>query len=79
MLGKIGFTVITIAALISTFSAINASLYGGSRVNYEIALEDELPKEFNCKLWNQPIGLMVTDNATLVLVIFRYREYFNSR
>ncbi|MDG5490032.1 APC family permease [Psychroserpens sp. SPM9] len=68
MLGKIGFTVITIAALISTFSAINASLYGGSRVNYEIAEDDELPKEFTRKLWNQPIGLGITAVATIVLV-----------
>ena len=68
MLGKVGFTVITIAALISTFSAINASLYGGSRVNYEIADDDELPKQFTSKLWNQPIGLFITAVATLVLV-----------
>ena len=68
MLGKIGFTVITIAALISTFSAINASLYGGSKVNYEIAEDDELPTEFTRKLWNQPIGLFVTAIATLILV-----------
>lgn len=68
MLGKIGFTVITIAALISTFSAINASLYGGSRVNYEIAEDDELPCEFTRKLWNQPIGLFITAIATLILV-----------
>ena len=40
MLGNVGFTIITIAALISTFSAINASLYGGSKVNYEIAEDD---------------------------------------
>lgn len=68
MLGQVGFTIITIAALISTFSAINASLYGGSRVNYEIAMDDELPKEFTRKLWNQPVGLMITAMATLVLV-----------
>lgn len=68
MLGKIGFSIITIAALISTFSAINASLYGGSRVNYEIAEDDELPKEFTRKLWNQPIGLFITAVATIVLV-----------
>ena len=43
MLGQVGFTIITIAALISTFSAINASLYGGSRVSYEIAEDDEQP------------------------------------
>ncbi|WP_272149324.1 APC family permease [Tenacibaculum aiptasiae] len=68
MLGKIGFTIITVAALISTFSAINASLYGGTRVNYEIAEDDELPCEFTRKLWNQPIGLLITAVATIILV-----------
>lgn len=68
MLGKAGFTIITIAALISTFSAINASLYGGSKVNYEIAEDDELPKQFTCQLWNQPIGLLITTIATIILV-----------
>ena len=67
MLGQAGFTIITIAALISTFSAINASLYGGSRVSYEIAEDDELPHELTSKLWNQPIGLLITTIATLVL------------
>lgn len=68
MLGQLGFTIITIAALISTFSAINASLYGGSKVNYEIAEDDELPHHFLSKFWNQPIGLLITAIATLVLV-----------
>lgn len=68
MLGRTGFTIITIAALISTFSAINASLYGGSRVNFEIAQDDELPHHFLAKVWNQPIGLMITAIATLILV-----------
>lgn len=68
MLGKIGFTIITIAALISTFSAINASLLGGSRVNYEIAEDDELPTHFTKKLWGQPIGLFITTIGTLILV-----------
>jgi len=67
MLGKIGFTIITIAALISTFSAINASLYGGSRVSYEISEDDELPHELTSKLWNQPIGLMITAVMTLLI------------
>lgn len=67
MLGKIGFSIITVAALISTFSAINASLYGGSRVSYEIAEDDELPHQFTYKLWNQPIGLLITSILTLVL------------
>ncbi|AIZ42445.1 APC family permease [Cellulophaga baltica] len=68
MLGNIGFSIITVAALISTFSAINASLYGGSKVNYEIAEDDELPHHFLAKLWNQPIGLMITAITTLILV-----------
>lgn len=68
MIGKIGFTIITIAALISTFSAINASLYGGSRVSYEIAEDDELPHQLTGKLWNHPVGLMVTAVLTLLLV-----------
>jgi len=67
MLGKIGFIIITIAALISTFSAINASLLGGSRVSYEIGIDDELPHQFTYKLWNQPIGLIITIILTIVL------------
>lgn len=67
MLGKIGFSIITVAALISTFSAINASLYGGSRVSYEIAEDDELPHQLTGELWNQPIGLLITAVATLLV------------
>ena len=67
MLGQTGFTIITIAALISTFSAINASLYGGSRVSYEIAEDDELPHQFTYQLWNQPVGLLITAILTLTL------------
>jgi amino acid transporter len=68
MLGQIGFSIMTVAALISTFSAINASLLGGSRVSYEIAEADELPHHFLATLWNKPIGLMITAVVTLLLV-----------
>tara|TARA_R110002049_G_scaffold306635_1_gene505444 strand:- start:19009 stop:20283 length:1275 start_codon:yes stop_codon:yes gene_type:complete len=68
MLGKVGFAIMTMAALISTFSAINASLYGGSRVSYEIAEDNELPHELTSKLWNQPIGLVITAICTLLMV-----------
>ncbi|MFC5194989.1 APC family permease [Bizionia hallyeonensis] len=67
MLGKVGFTIITVAALISTFSAINASLYGGSRVSFEVAEDDELPHHLTSKLWNQPIGLLITAVLTLLI------------
>ena len=67
MLGKVGFSIITVAALISTFSAINASLYGGSRVSFEIAEDDELPHQLTYQLWNQPVGLLITAVATIIL------------
>ena len=67
LLGKLGFTVITLAALISTFSAINASLYGGSRVSFELAEDDELPHELSKYCWNQPIGLAITAVLTLII------------
>ncbi|MBV7363050.1 APC family permease [Actinomycetaceae bacterium TAE3-ERU4] len=68
LLGQAGFTIMTIAALLSTFSAINASLLGGSRVSYEIAEDDELPHHFLYQLWKQPIGLFITAIATAVMV-----------
>jgi len=51
--------------LISTFSAINASLLGGSGVTYEISEDDESPRQLTSKLWNQPIGLFITAVLTI--------------
>ncbi|MCK4234926.1 APC family permease [candidate division WOR-3 bacterium] len=65
--GQIGYILIAITAMLSTFSAINATLYGGSRVNYEIAEDDELPHGFTKYLWNEPIGLMITAVLTLII------------
>jgi len=43
-LGQVGFTVVAVAALLATFSAINATIYGNSRLAYILATEGELPK-----------------------------------
>ncbi|MBD3724606.1 MAG: amino acid permease [Flavobacteriaceae bacterium] len=69
-LGKIGFTIITITALISTFSAINATVLGSGRVNYDIAQNDELPKYFTHQFHGKPIGFIVTAFLSLLLVNF---------
>jgi amino acid transporter len=66
-LGQMGFTIITIAALISTFSAINATLLGGSRVNYTVAKDDELPSYFVKQFHGKPIGLAIIMIATLII------------
>ncbi|GER60478.1 APC family permease [Patiriisocius marinus] len=67
-LGQLGFTIITITALISTFSAINATVLGSGRVNYVIAKDNELPKYFSHIFWGKPIGFLVTAILSIALV-----------
>jgi hypothetical protein len=43
-LGQFGFTMVAIAALLATFSAINATLYGNARLGFILAKKGELPK-----------------------------------
>ena len=67
-LGNTGFTLITIAALLSTGSAINATLYGTARVSYIIAKDGELPAQLERKKWRQPVeGLFITSAMALVV------------
>jgi amino acid transporter len=67
-LGGVGFTLIALAALLSTGSAINATLYGAARISYIIAKEGELPEMLERKIWNRPIeGLFVTSGLTLLV------------
>ncbi len=67
-LGQFGFTLIAVAALLSTASAINATLYGASRVSYVIAKDGELPASFERRTWDEPLeGLALTAVVTLVL------------
>ncbi len=67
-LGSAGFTLIAIAALLSTFSAINATLYGSARLSYVIAKEGELPEFLEDKVWNKPLeGLIITSILALLL------------
>ncbi len=66
-LGTFGFSMIAIAALLSTGSAINATLYGTARVSYIIAKDGELPDLLEKKVWNKPIeGLLMTSGLTLI-------------
>lgn len=68
ILGKIGFTIITVTALISTFSAINATVLGSGRVNYDIAEDQELPKYLCHKFWGKPIGFTLTAILSIISV-----------
>jgi amino acid transporter len=65
-LGQAGFTMIAIAAMFSTASAINATLYGAARLSYCIARDGELPAMLERKVWGQPLeGLLITAGLTL--------------
>jgi len=67
-LGRFGYVLITIAALLSTASAVNATLYGATRLSYIIAKDGELPESLEHRVWNEPIeGLLITAGATLVI------------
>jgi amino acid transporter len=67
-LGAVGFTMIAAAALLSTGSAINATLYGTARVSYVIAKEGELPEGLDREVWRRPIeGLLITSALTLMV------------
>jgi amino acid transporter len=67
-LGQTGFVLIAAAALLSTASAINATLYGSGRLSYVIARDGELPKELERKVWDRPLeGLFITSGLTLVV------------
>jgi len=68
LLGSLGFTIITVAALMSTASAINATLYGASRVSYIIAKDGELPASLEKKIWSKPVeGLLITSCLTIAV------------
>jgi amino acid transporter len=67
-LGRTGFTLIAIAAMLSTASAINATVYGAARLSYIIAKDGELPAVLERKVWNEPIeGLLITSGVTLLI------------
>jgi len=67
MLGMFGFTVIGITALISTFSAINSTLYGGSRVSYELGTDHEASDKLTKIFWHRPLGLIISIVLTLLV------------
>ncbi len=70
-LGNLGFVLVSIGALISTSSAINASLYGGANVAYVFARKGELPELFERKVWfDAPEGLYITAILSLLFALF---------
>jgi amino acid transporter len=67
-LGQTGFTIVAVAALLATFSAINATIYGNARLGYILAKEGELPEQLDRKVWNKPVwGVLITVILSLLM------------
>ena len=69
-LGYAGFVLISIAAILSTSSAINATLYGSSRISYVLMKLKELPRFHDWK--NNKEGLFL-----IVLLVILFSNIFN--
>ena len=67
-LGHTGFIIVASAALLSTFSAINATIYGNARLGYSIAKDGKLPKSLLESKNDIPVnGVIYTTLLSLIL------------
>ena len=67
--GQTGFTVVAIAALISTASSINANLYAVTNVTYQLAKNGELPEVFGAPIGHSREGLVISGFAIIILTL----------
>ena len=69
-LGSFGFILISIGALFSISSALNATIYGGANIAYSLAKVGELPEYFERKVWfNSSEGLYFTAFLSLIFAL----------
>ena len=67
-LGHAGFIIVSASALLATFSAINATIYGNARLGFTLACDGELPGQMEKETWHRPVtGVSVTAILSLVL------------
>jgi amino acid transporter len=65
--GAAGFSIVAIAALVSTASSINANLYAVTNVTYQLAKEGELPNAFGQPLGRSREGLVISAGLIVLL------------
>src|SRR5215467_4026755 len=71
-LGQFGFRLIAIAALFSTASAINATLFGSANVCYMIARDGGLPGGLSRTEWRGASGGLLLTAALVLLVMLSF-------
>ncbi len=68
--GKAGFIIIGIAAMLSTASAINATLYGSGRISYLITKYGQLPRTFGKRIWKGGYeGIVILGVITIIFTL----------
>jgi amino acid transporter len=70
ILGQAGFTIVALAALFATASAINASLYAVTNITYQLARLGELPAPFAKPVAHSREGLLVSSAIIILLAVF---------
>ncbi len=69
-LGAFGFVLLSVGALFSISSALNATLYGGANIAYSLAREGTLPRLFERKVWFGSVeGLYLTAGLSVFFVV----------
>ncbi len=70
-LGQAGFVLVSVSALLATFSAINATVYGNARLGYSLAKDGELPRVLARESRGLPIdGIAATTVIALLIANF---------
>jgi len=69
-LGHFGFVLVSIGALFSISSALNATIFGGANIAYSLAKDGELPQTFERKIWFKSTeGLYITAGLGLFFAL----------
>jgi len=68
--GQIGFTIMAIAALISTSSSINANLYATTNITYQMAKDGDLPEIYERNVWHSSEGLIISAIFLILILVF---------
>lgn len=67
--GETGFTLVALTALVSTASAINATLYAVTNVTYQLAKDGELPSRFGEPIAHSRQGLIISALIAALLAL----------
>lgn len=71
ILGRVGFVVIGVAALLATASGVNATMFGDANLAYMVSKTGELPADFARGVWRGGTGgLFIAAVTTAAFVVF---------